>query len=51
MTDINSHGHEMHPIVLIKFFHCALKSNFIKKPSGVFHAPVGIWQVGEKFKP
>jgi hypothetical protein len=29
MTEMNSHGHGMHLIVLVKFFHFALKSYFI----------------------
>ena len=39
MTETNSHGHDMHPIVSIKFLHFALKSISFKRPSGVFDAP------------
>jgi hypothetical protein len=36
MTQMNRHGHGMHPIVLIKFFHFALHSYFITKKCQVF---------------
>jgi len=29
MTEMNSHGHWMYPIVLMKFFHIYLKSHFV----------------------
>jgi len=37
MAQMNSHGHGMHLIVLIKFFHFALHY-FISKTAGVFDA-------------
>jgi len=38
MTQMNSHGHGMHLIVLIKFFHFALQHYFISKTAGVSDA-------------
>ena len=38
MTQINSHGHGMHVIVLIKFSHFALHCYFISKTAVVFDA-------------
>jgi len=38
MTEINSHGHDMHPIVSIEFLHFALKIISFKTPSGVSEA-------------
>ena len=39
MTEMNSHGHDMHPIVSIKFLRSVLENILFKRPPGVFDAP------------